>query len=85
MLSQNPSPAYNVSALTVPTLLFTGGEDWLADPTDVAGLVPILHKSGVLRRQINISYYDHLDFIWGLDAYDMVYKHILDEAKKLSS
>lgn len=70
--------------MAVPTILFSGGKDWLADPTDVAGLVPILQKSGALRGHIKISYYDHLDFIWGLDAYDKVYNHILDEAKKLS-
>ena len=29
--------------LSVPTNLFTGGQDWLADPTDVAKLIPQIH------------------------------------------
>ena len=76
--SQDSPPEYNVSALTVPTALFTGGQDWLADPQDVAGLIPKI--ADTVFYHLNISYYDHLDFIWGLDAHTKVYKPIVDIA-----
>ena len=77
---QNPSPSYNVSALQVPMALFTGSKDWLADPRDVAGLLPKLKETGKLVHHKNIDYYDHFDFIWGLDAPTVVYKDILSMA-----
>lgn len=71
-----------MSDLKVPTALFTGGQDWLADPRDVAGLIPIVNATGQLLFHKNIDYYDHLDFIWGMDAPSVVYKNILALAKK---
>lgn len=78
----DPSPAYDVSNLTVPMALFTGGKDWLADPTDVAGLLPLLNKTGHLIFHKNVDYYDHLDFIWAMDSPTVIYKDILTLAGK---
>ena len=64
-------PSYNVTELTVPTMLFTGGNDRLADPTDVAELIPKI-KSVIIYDK-NIPQYEHLDFLWGLDAATEVY------------
>ena len=63
-------------------VLFTGGNDWLADKEDVAQLLPILNGTGYLLSHKYIDYYDHLDFIWGMDAANVVYKEIVDKAKK---
>ena len=52
-------------------MLFTGGNDWLADPTDVAELIPKI-KSVIIYDK-NIPQYEHLDFLWGLDAATEVY------------
>ena len=82
---QSPSPAYDVSTIKVPMVLFTGGEDWLADPADVANLLPVLNGTGHLKYHKNIPYYAHLDFIWGLDAAKMVYGDIVTWAQKLSA
>ena len=80
---QNPSPNYNVTDMRVPMALFTGGHDWLADPTDVAKLLPMLNSTGRLFYHKNIKYYDHLDFIWGVDAPTVVYSDIIALAKKM--
>ena len=74
-------PPYNVSELTVQTALFTGGQDWLADPTDVADLLPKIKD--VVFYHKNITYYEHLDFIWGLDAATEVYDEIVSLIKKM--
>ena len=74
-------PPYNVTELTVKTALFTGGQDWLADPTDVANLIPKIKD--VVFYHKNISYYDHLDFIWGLDASTQVYSEIITQINNM--
>ena len=43
---QPSPPSYNVTELNVPTALFTGGNDWLADPTDVNASIPLLNTTG---------------------------------------
>jgi len=74
-------PPYNVSELTVKTALFTGGKDWLADPTDVADLLPKIQDAVFYNK--NITYYEHLDFIWGLDAATEIYDEIISLIKKM--
>ena len=44
--TQPTPPSYNVTELNVPTALFTGGHDWLADPTDVNASIPLLNTTG---------------------------------------
>lgn len=67
--------------MKVPTALYTGGEDWLADTRDVDGLLPKIKE--VLFYHKNVTYYDHLDFIWGLDASTVVYEDIIFHIRKM--
>lgn len=95
--------------MKVPTALFSGGQDTLADPKDVAILLtqvsprlplhirksireaghraPVclsdclpcflcLQVSNLVFHQ-HIDHWEHLDFIWGLDAPDVMFPSIL--------
>lgn len=75
-------PIYNLTQYNVPTYLYTGGKDWLADPEDVKGLISSINRPGVLMNVTTISYYEHLDFIWGEDAGVKIYDAIIKEIMK---
>ena len=60
--------------VSVPTVLYYGSNDWLADPRDVASLASALPN--VIHSQ-EIPKWEHLDFIWGLDANRLVYKPLM--------
>nr|XP_032805521.1 putative lysosomal acid lipase/cholesteryl ester hydrolase isoform X1 [Petromyzon marinus]XP_032805523.1 putative lysosomal acid lipase/cholesteryl ester hydrolase isoform X1 [Petromyzon marinus]XP_032805524.1 putative lysosomal acid lipase/cholesteryl ester hydrolase isoform X1 [Petromyzon marinus]XP_032805525.1 putative lysosomal acid lipase/cholesteryl ester hydrolase isoform X1 [Petromyzon marinus]XP_032805526.1 putative lysosomal acid lipase/cholesteryl ester hydrolase isoform X1 [Petro len=77
--NQATPPAYNISAMTVPTALWSGGQDWLADPTDTAALlakIPNLVQHKVLKD------WEHLDFIWGMDAPKRLFPDMLKLMEK---
>ncbi|PFX17933.1 lysosomal acid lipase/cholesteryl ester hydrolase-like [Stylophora pistillata] len=73
-------PQYNASAITVPIALYYGGNDWLADPSDVK----------ILMQKLTSKWYDkyiaawqHLDFTWGLDAASVVYDDIIKRINEI--
>ncbi|XP_068748610.1 gastric triacylglycerol lipase-like [Montipora capricornis] len=71
---QPTPPVYNATAMTVPVAVYWAQNDWLADPTDVKALLPKLSNKLYDRY---IPNWDHLDFIWGMDAATKVYKDII--------
>jgi pimeloyl-ACP methyl ester carboxylesterase len=76
-------PMYHPSLIQIPTALFYGGNDALADPTDVETyLIPSL-KNLVLQHFEPT--YAHLDFVWGVNACTKIYPSILQLLEKYSS
>uniref|UniRef100_A0A670ZGQ5 AB hydrolase-1 domain-containing protein n=1 Tax=Pseudonaja textilis TaxID=8673 RepID=A0A670ZGQ5_PSETE len=72
---QDLPPEYNISAMTVPTAIWNGGNDWLSDPDDVNQLIPQIQN---LISHKFIPQWNHLDFIYGIDALDNLYYEIMD-------
>ncbi|XP_049620601.1 lipase member J-like isoform X1 [Suncus etruscus] len=73
--NQKTPPIYNVSEMSVPTATWSGGKDLLADSEDVKNSLSeikyhIYHKT--------ISYYNHLDFLFGLDVFKQIYLEIIN-------
>ena len=63
-----------MSKVNVPTVLYYASNDWLADPTDVKLLQKALPN---VVYSDEIPNWEHLDFIWGLDAARLVYKPLV--------
>lgn len=82
--NQTTPPAYNLTQLTVPTVLYTGAEDYLADSADVATLMAQL-APGVLLKRFNLPTYAHLDFTWADDANTFLYPDMLQVLANYSS
>ncbi|XP_027816132.2 gastric triacylglycerol lipase [Ovis aries] len=72
--NQPTPPIYNLTAMNVPIAVWSAGQDLLADPQDVDLL---LSKLSNLIHYKEIPNYNHLDFIWAMDAPQEVYNEII--------
>ncbi|XP_066521447.1 lysosomal acid lipase/cholesteryl ester hydrolase-like [Hoplias malabaricus] len=72
--NQLTPPEYNVKDMMVPTALWSGGEDILANPRDVAKLRTLIPN---LVYHCQVLHWGHLDFIWGLDAPQEMYDQMI--------
>ncbi|XP_043836180.1 LOW QUALITY PROTEIN: lipase member K-like [Dromiciops gliroides] len=77
--NQVTPPLYNVTLMKVPTLLWSGGEDTVADPLDVDSWLPNISNLIYHKR---IPYYNHMDFYLGMDAPQQVFYELVSIIKK---
>ncbi|XP_074108237.1 lipase 3-like isoform X1 [Cotesia typhae] len=74
-------PEYNLAKIQVPVVFFYADNDWLAAPEDVQNLYSKLPRTYGLHR-INFPKFNHLDFLWGIDARQLLYNDIIDLMNK---
>lgn len=68
-------PLYRI---TVPTIIHYAVYDKLVNYTDVERVIPKLSGIRDLRAQKITEKYNHMDFIWGINNLNGVYKQILE-------
>ncbi|XP_043217732.1 lipase 3-like [Amphibalanus amphitrite] len=72
-----PHPTlYYPENVTAPVVLLFGKNDKVADRRDVASLASRLPNL-VASQQVAWPLWQHLDFLWGIDADRLVYRHVL--------
>ncbi|NXI06142.1 LIPG lipase, partial [Pachycephala philippinensis] len=79
LLSQVGPPLYDVKDMEVPTAIWSAGLDCLADPRDTALLLPQVRN--LLHHKL-VPHWNHMDFVLGLDATEVLYREILDIMSK---
>ncbi|CAL8090628.1 unnamed protein product [Calicophoron daubneyi] len=72
---QPTPPDYDLSKFSVPVAMYSGGHDWLAVTQDVEHLISRI--KGTVISHVHLPHYNHLDFVWGMDAGYKIYPHIL--------
>ena len=77
--NQTMPPEYELSKVNVPTALYWAQNDWLADPKDVQYLRENLPN---IVDDLDIQIFNHLDFIWAINAKHLLYDRIIKLMQK---
>ena len=65
-------PSYNLANVRVPVSLHYSDNDWVSGPNDVLNLYNTLpNRMG--RFRVKLERFNHVDFLWGVDAPSLVY------------
>ncbi|XP_077786597.1 putative lysosomal acid lipase/cholesteryl ester hydrolase isoform X2 [Podarcis muralis] len=73
--NQETAPSYEIKQMTIPTALWSSGNDLLSTPKDVAWLLPQVPN---LFYHKFIPDWEHMDFFLGLDAPQRLYEEIIE-------
>ncbi|KAM6265924.1 gastric triacylglycerol lipase-like [Porphyrio hochstetteri] len=73
--NQSTPPVYKIEKIRTPIAVWSGGNDKFADPKDMAELLPRI--SNLIYHE-HFPAWGHLDFIWGLDATEKMYRKIIE-------
>ncbi|CAH8651038.1 unnamed protein product [Heterobilharzia americana] len=76
----NP-PLYDISKLKVPIVIYHGGHDWLASTKDIYKLINQINYT--VSSVHYFPLYNHLDFVWGLNAADILYPSVLEQLSRV--
>nr|XP_060624748.1 lysosomal acid lipase/cholesteryl ester hydrolase-like [Anolis sagrei ordinatus] len=77
--NQTAPPIYKIENIKIPIAIWTGGQDLFVVPKDAAMLSSQISN---LIYEKHIPEWQHLDFIWGMDAPERLYMDIIKIAKK---
>lgn len=70
-------PSYELDNIRTPVALFYASNDWLAGPLDVANLFNRLTRTTIGMFKVPNDNFNHVDFLWGNDAPEVVYKQLV--------
>ncbi|XP_023341267.1 lipase 3 [Eurytemora carolleeae] len=78
----NGIPNYSLTDVTTPVAVYFGQNDWLASSTDVLRTISELPNIvGGMQHMVKFPTWNHLDFLWGIDADTEVYADVLANMK----
>ncbi|XP_026470060.1 lipase 3-like [Ctenocephalides felis] len=80
--NQATPPPYNLSAITLPIALHYSDNDWLAGPQDVKRLYGQLGESAMGMFRVPFKQFNHIDFLWGMDAPTLLYDTLLKQMRE---
>merc|ERR550519_983953 len=73
-------PVYDLKDVTTPLAIHWGDNDWLAAPSDLIRVImDIPNILPGMNHEIQLPSWNHLDFLWAIDADKYVYSKLLDD------
>ncbi|NXF81215.1 LIPM Lipase, partial [Sclerurus mexicanus] len=72
--NQSSPPFYRIEDMTVPVVLWNGGNDWVCPPAETQNLLRRI--TNILRHQ-QFPDWNHFDHHWGKDAPELMYSQMV--------
>ncbi|XP_063163536.1 lipase member M-like [Candoia aspera] len=73
--NQTTPPLYDIRSMYIPTIIWSGGKDFISTPEDTELLLPVLRN---LHSHKVIPHWMHYDFLFGLDARQELYDKLVE-------
>ncbi len=80
---QETPPEFSIEAIQVPIAAYWSLNDWLAQPNDVLRFLSKLQNKFAVY-EVPFEQWNHLDYLWGIDAKTILYPEILSNLQKAS-